>query len=530
MEFVDASGVQLRLSPNDELKMNWVGNQDAMTQLIAAWTVLDEADIPLNPRILGKPGCGKTTLAYSAAKIVCPEKVYIYQCTMDTRPEDLIIQPVIGPDNKIAYHASPLITAMIKGGICILDEGNRMSEKSWASLAPLLDKRRYVESILAGIKINAHKDFRLCVTMNTDSSTYEIPEYIDSRLQPKIFLDFPGMKDEFAILKYNLPFADDKLIEYIVQFLQSAHNEDKPYSVRDGINIATYYLKLINLDASRFSINSLNSSGQNQSILNQKPRPKSKTSSFTLDLDNFILSMGQILGEEAIEFWDKKSKEKDKKGKTESRDPNKFPASDDDSENEEDDEGFDGFEDILDDDIDYEDEDDTDEDDEDDFESQDDDDSETFDDEDIDGEDLESEDGSSLEKDEHNPMKRSKMKDKGDLFDNGKKREGGIFDPSNMSEIKFGNKKRRKDFDHDANSNEEFLSFDDKTPRKNKIDSEDSDSNDSKDKNKYIDHLRNKIRDNLKSLDNSLDDAKTGSLSEKTPSKKSSKAKKSSKS
>ena len=45
---------------------------------------------------------------------------------------------------------------MIKGGICVLDEGNRMSEKSWASLAPLLDHRRYVDSIIAGISIDAH--------------------------------------------------------------------------------------------------------------------------------------------------------------------------------------------------------------------------------------------------------------------------------------------------------------------------------------------------------------------------------------
>ena len=41
---------------------------------------------------------------------------------------------------------------MIRGGVCILDEANRMSEKSWASLAPLLDTRRYIESIVAGLK------------------------------------------------------------------------------------------------------------------------------------------------------------------------------------------------------------------------------------------------------------------------------------------------------------------------------------------------------------------------------------------
>ena len=62
--------------------------------------------------------------------------------------------PVLAQDGKIAYHASPLVTAMIRGGVAILDEGNRMSEKSWASLAPLLDNRRYIESIVAGFGTN----------------------------------------------------------------------------------------------------------------------------------------------------------------------------------------------------------------------------------------------------------------------------------------------------------------------------------------------------------------------------------------
>ena len=72
-------------------------------------------------------------------------ELYIYQCTADTRPEDLLVTPVLAESGKIVYHASPLVTAMIRGGVCILDEGNRMNEKSWACLAPLLDHRRYVE-------------------------------------------------------------------------------------------------------------------------------------------------------------------------------------------------------------------------------------------------------------------------------------------------------------------------------------------------------------------------------------------------
>ncbi|MCK4779786.1 MAG: AAA family ATPase, partial [Candidatus Lokiarchaeota archaeon] len=169
--------------------------------------------------------------------------VYMFQCTMDTRPEDLLISPVIASDTKIAYVASSLVSAMIKGGVCLLDEGNRMSEKSWASLAPLMDKRRYVESIIAGIRIYAHPEFRLCVTMNADSSTYEIPEYIQSRLQPKIYIDFPNKIDELKILKYNLPFASEEILEYCVEFLQNAHIHDEPYTVRDGINILRYYIK-----------------------------------------------------------------------------------------------------------------------------------------------------------------------------------------------------------------------------------------------------------------------------------------------
>jgi MoxR-like ATPase len=162
---------------------------------------------------------------------------------MATRPEDLIITPVISEGGKIKYIASSVVSAMIKGGIAIIDEGNRMSEKSWASLAPLLDSRRYVESIVAGIKIKAHPDFRLCTTMNDDASTFELPEYIHSRLQPQIHIDFPERDEEFMILKSNLPFADDEILAYVVDFLQSAHEADERYSVRDGINIARYALK-----------------------------------------------------------------------------------------------------------------------------------------------------------------------------------------------------------------------------------------------------------------------------------------------
>lgn len=242
MEKIQIAGVELHLSEPDDLPMSWVGQSELVTQVLAAWLVIGDEDFPLNPRLVGKPGVGKTTLAYHAGKCL-KRPVYLFQATMDTRPEDLIVTPVISENGKIKYMASSVVSAMIKGGIAVIDEGNRMSEKSWASLAPLLDSRRYVESIVAGIKIKAHPDFRFCTTMNDDASTFELPEYIHSRLQPQIYIDFPERDEELEILRSNLPFSDEEVLDYVVEFLQTAHEADERYSVRDGINIARYALK-----------------------------------------------------------------------------------------------------------------------------------------------------------------------------------------------------------------------------------------------------------------------------------------------
>src|SRR5512143_181348 len=159
MEHVTIDDITLSLAGPVQLPLKWVGQEELLKQLLAAWMVIDEKDIPFNPRLIGKPGVGKTTLAYAAARRLS-RPVYLFQATMDTRPEDLIVTPVIGPDGKIQYAASSLVSAMIKGGVAIIDEGNRMSEKAWASLAPLMDSRRYVESVVAGLKIKPHKHFR----------------------------------------------------------------------------------------------------------------------------------------------------------------------------------------------------------------------------------------------------------------------------------------------------------------------------------------------------------------------------------
>ena len=80
--------------------------------------------------------------------------------------------------------------------------------------------------------------------MNDDASTFELPEYIHSRLQPQITIDFPERDEERHILEENLPFAEGRILDYVTDFLQKAHDADERYTVRDGINVARFALKL----------------------------------------------------------------------------------------------------------------------------------------------------------------------------------------------------------------------------------------------------------------------------------------------
>ena len=93
-------GITLHLAQPMRMGQEWIGNRETLKQLLACWLVIDERDLPLSPRITGQPGIGKTTLAMAGAR-ERKQDLYIFQCTADTRPEDLLITPVLAESGTI---------------------------------------------------------------------------------------------------------------------------------------------------------------------------------------------------------------------------------------------------------------------------------------------------------------------------------------------------------------------------------------------------------------------------------------------
>ncbi len=252
---VSIQGVRLRLPEPFQGRATCHGLNLAKLQLEAAWFTDGTDDPPMSPRIVGLPGVGKTTLALSVAQSL-QQEVYVMQATSDLRPEDLLVQPVLRGAKEIEYVASPLLAAVIRGGVCVLDEGNRMSEKCWATLASLLDNRRYVESVLAGVRVPAHAQFRFVTTMNDDSSAFDLPEYVTSRLVPKIELEPLSGAEIMASLAEALPQAEEKLLRALVDLLAELQVHGHDNTVRDAVQMARYVSK-------RLQMQSLDSSEQN---------------------------------------------------------------------------------------------------------------------------------------------------------------------------------------------------------------------------------------------------------------------------
>ena len=222
-----------------------------MRQLLAAWMVVNEQDLPMNPRLLGKPGVGKTTLAYAAAKRMGRE-VYIMQATLDTRPEDLLITPVIegrgqpavrgfaaGDRHASRRHRDP--------GRRQPHERKELGEPGAAARQPALrgiDRGRHQDQGPSAVPHGGH-DERRRLHLRTPRIHPLAPAAADLHRLSR------SATKSTTFCKRICPSPKSAFCNYVTDFLQLAHAADERYTVRDGINVARFALKLKSLATQR---------------------------------------------------------------------------------------------------------------------------------------------------------------------------------------------------------------------------------------------------------------------------------------
>jgi Cdc6-like AAA superfamily ATPase len=150
------------------------------------------------------------------------------------------------------YIMSPIVTAMIRGGICFIDEIAKIRPRALAPLASLLDERRYIDSNILGERIIAHPGFRLVGATNTiDLHQNQLPDFIQSRMRPVISISFPGREEIDAIVASRfkgLRTGDSTLLDLYWDLWKERHG-DRPPAPRDSLYIFGYARKLADFES-----------------------------------------------------------------------------------------------------------------------------------------------------------------------------------------------------------------------------------------------------------------------------------------
>lgn len=218
-----------------------VERDDLLNRCLAAWLTIDGLP-PLNFRLYGPPGSGKNALVYQLARYLGRD-LYILNGHKELGPENVACYPVVTASQSIEYVASPIIGAMYYGGIAFFDEIGKAPSSALDPLASLLDDRRTLNSVLAGIHFKAHPDFLFCAALNQNEEVgLGLPDFIEERTSPAILVDYPSDRILKDILKTHLPTTADSWFEI---FLKDFKGELSP---RAAISVLGYAFRLSMLE------------------------------------------------------------------------------------------------------------------------------------------------------------------------------------------------------------------------------------------------------------------------------------------
>ncbi|MGE3840288.1 MAG: AAA family ATPase [Vicinamibacterales bacterium] len=228
-------------APDAIVERPFIGRESLMRNCRAAWFAAGDAP-PLHFRLIGPPGVGKNELVYALAREE-GRPLYILQGHDELTPEDIACTARIVGDGRVEYVGSPLLAAMLAGGICFVDEIGKIPPRALSLLSSVLDNRRSLTSVLAGFTVSAHPSFRFCAAMNdADASSSGLPGYIDERLRPLFRVGYPTATDLIAIVEARAAHAGEHLLDDFKRWMAL---QATPLSPRQALQIVSFAARLL---------------------------------------------------------------------------------------------------------------------------------------------------------------------------------------------------------------------------------------------------------------------------------------------
>jgi MoxR-like ATPase len=203
--------------PNQALIPSFVGREKEMELIMASW-IAGSHSLPLSPVLVGEPGVGKNRIVYELARFTGRD-LYLFQGHEDITAEDLACTVRFSDDtaNLMEYVLSPLVCAMLKGGIFFLDEIGKIRPRALALLVSVLDERRYIDSTLLCERIFALPGFRFIAATNTGEVS-ALPEFIRSRMRPVIKIGYPPRQEIEEIIRQQFNGRMENLSALVERF------------------------------------------------------------------------------------------------------------------------------------------------------------------------------------------------------------------------------------------------------------------------------------------------------------------------
>lgn len=144
--------------------------------------------------LVGVPGLAKTLLVNTISQAL-GLKFNRIQFTPDLMPSDIVGSEILGEDRKFKFVKGPVFT-----NVLLADEINRTPPKTQAALLEAMQEKKVTNS---GNSFDLPKPFFVLATQNPidQEGTYPLPEAQLDRFMFNIWVDYPKLEEEIAVVK-----------------------------------------------------------------------------------------------------------------------------------------------------------------------------------------------------------------------------------------------------------------------------------------------------------------------------------------